>query len=61
MFHRIPKMLTSVLSAAVFSLEALAVSNWLLDAQTPEIELGILHDKSGSCVVLHDIFFRITP
>ena len=39
-FHRIPKTSTSVLSAAVFSLVALAVSSWLLDAQLLRLNLA---------------------
>ena len=39
-FHRIPKMLTSVESTATLCLEASAVSNWLLDAQLLRLNLA---------------------
>ena len=39
-FHRIPRILTSVESTATLSLEASAVSNWLLDAQLLRLNLA---------------------
>ena len=39
-FHRKPKMLTSLLSAATLSLEASALSNWLLEAQLLRLNLA---------------------
>ena len=39
-FHCIPRMLTSVVSTAVFSLEASAVSKLLLDAQLLRLNLA---------------------
>ena len=39
-FHRIPKMLTSLVSTATFPLEASAVSNLLLDAQLLRLNLA---------------------
>ena len=39
-FHHIPRMLTSLISTAAFSLEASSVSNVLLDAQLLRLNLA---------------------
>ena len=55
-FHYMPKMLTSVESTATLALEALAESNWLLDAQLLKLNLVsyIMYQRCrGHTCILH--------